>query len=251
MAEKDTEIPELDSSDIPTSLEDHLLQSTKKDQVVGSWGFHSRLDFTKMNSEETNVWFFEQVFNFLRAFFGLVVPDHIEVITYNATHQVKKENLNQMTFLDELMLILKNLKEPLWVIRLHLNIVGFLRTEWQPENPIRVMIQEPTSFIIWGGPDESGFQTFSISYSLFSKQKVGEGDSLLWSINQPLLEKAMERWEKQSAHKIDVVQGNSSQLRLYPHGFKEPAPAKAKPTPAGVTSEATADGLPDLGDLEL
>ncbi len=247
----DTLIPDVDLIDVPTGLDDLLDSSTQRKLVVGSWGFHSKLNFTKMTSEETNVWFFEQVFNFLRSFFGLVAPDHMEVITYNATKQIKKENLNQMTFLDELMLVMKNLKEPIWVIRLHLNIIGFLRTEWDPDNPVRLMIQEPTSFIVWGGPDESGFQTFSISYSLFSNQKVGNSDSLLWSINQPLLEKATQKWEKQSGKVIDVVQGNSDQLNLYRHGFQTPAPADATPRAKSTPQEPANEDIPDLSDLEL
>ena len=248
----DSDIPDLNDLDIPTGLDDLLLESTKKNQVVGSWGFHSNLNFTKMSTEETNVWFFEQVFNFLRAYFGLVVPDHMEVITYNAKKQIKKENLNQMTFLDELMLVMKNLSEPLWVIRLHLNIVGFLRTEWDPDNLVRLQIQEPANFVVWGGPDEKGFQTFSISYALFSNQKLKGEDSLLWSINQPLLEKSMRKWERQSGRRIEVVKSNSKDVSLYPHGFKAPAPKEARPSAEPLLPETPAnEAIPDLDDLEL
>ena len=252
MAKKDdTFVPDLDSLEIPTGLPDLLKESTNRNQVVGSWGFHSHVDFSKMSSEETNVWSFEQVFNFLRAFFGLVTPDHMEVITYNATKQIKKDNLNQMTFLDELMLIMKNLNEPIWVIRLHLSIVGFLRTEWSPDKPVRLMIQEPCSFIVWGGPDESGFQTCSLSYSLFSSQKLKGEDSLLWSINQPLLEKALQKWEKQSGHVIDVVQGNSKDVSLYRHGFKTPVPEGAKPSFEEELPNVSEEEIPDLDELDL
>jgi len=258
MPKKDkTELPSLDDLeefDVPTGLDDLLDESTAKRQVVGSFGFNSHIDFTKMSTEETNVWFFEQVFNFLRAYFGLVVPDRMEVVTYNANKQIKKEDLNQMTFLDELMLVMKNLKDPIWVIRLHLSIVGFLRSEWDPDNMIRVRIQEPSNFVVWGGADESGFQTFSISYSLFSKQTLKGENTLLWSINQPLLEKAMVKWEKQSGKRIEVVKGNSKDLELYRHGFKKPAPTKAKPTPSPKTDEPEGpidEGLPDLSDLDL
>lgn len=247
----ETLIPDLESLDVPTGLDDFLAESTRRKEVVGSWGFHSGLDFTKMSAEETNVWFFEQVFNFLRAFFGLVVPDRMEVITYNSSKQIKKENLNQMTFLDELMLVMKNLNEPLWVIRLHLNIIGFLRTEWDPDNPIRLQIQEPVSLIVWGGPDETGFETFSISYQLFSDQHLKGKEELLWSINQPLLEKALKRWEKQSGKQITVVQSNSQDVQLFRHGFKEPAPAKAKPGAVKVEEVPIEEMLPDVDDLEL
>lgn len=248
----ETQIPDFGEFDVPTGLDDLLRESTRKKQVVGSWGFHSNLNFTKMSTEETNVWFFEQVFNFLRSFFGLIVPDHMEVITYNANKQIKKENLNQMTFLDELMLVMKNLNEPLWVIRLHLNIVGFLRTEWDPDKLVRLQIQEPANFVVWGGPDENGFQTFSISYGLFSNQKLKGEDALLWSINQPLLEKAMRKWERQSGKRIEVVKSNSKDVNLYPHGFKSPAPAGAKPTPPAGKEEGPLDEkIPDLDDLDL
>lgn len=233
--------------DVFTDLDDYLDHSLTKKEVVGSWGFNSNLDFTKMSHEENNVWFFEQAFNFLRAFFGIVVPDSVEIITYNATKQVNRDHLDQMTFLDELMLIMKNLKEPIWVIKLQLSIVGFLRTDWDPDNPIRIRIQEPASFITWGGPDESGFQTFSISYSLFSSQKIEVENVELWSMNQPLLEKALRKWESQSGHRIEVVKGNSDELNLYQYGFKEPAPSKIN---AG-TDEGMGDMIPDIDDLDF
>lgn len=238
-----------DEMDVFTDLDDFLDHSLAKREIVGSWGFNSGLDFTKMSHEENNVWFFEQVFNFLRSFFGIVVPDKVEVITYNATKQINRENLDQMTFLDELMLIMKNLKEPIWVIKLVLSIVGFLRTDWDAENPVRLRIQEPCSFIVWGGPDESGFQTFSISYSLFSSQKIEAEDIELWSMNQPLLEKAIRKWELQSGHRIDVVRGNSEELPLYEYGFRKPAPANIRPKkePEGPLE----DSIPDLDDLNF
>lgn len=255
----ETEIPGLDDLEdfnIPTGLDDLLLESTKKNQVLGSFGFNSKIHFAKMSVEETNVWFFEQVFNFLRAFFGLVVPDRMEIVTYNAAKQIKKENLNPMTFLDELMLAMKNLKESLWVIRLHLSIVGFLRTEWDPDQIVRLRIQEPSNFVVWGGPDETGFQTFSISYDLFSNQKLKGENSLLWSINQPLLEKGLKRWERQSGHRIEVVRSNNKDVNLFPHGFKSPAPAGLKPSVSPQKKKETQEGplqdtIPNLDDLDL
>ncbi len=240
-----------DAVDLPTGLDDFHMEATERGQVVGSWGFNPTIDFTKMNAEQSNVWFFEQIFNFLRAFFGLVVPDNMEITTYNAKKQITKENLNQMTFLDELMLVLKGLTEPIWCVRLNLNIVGFLRTDWDPDKPIRLQIQEPANFIVWGGADETGFQSFSLGYKLFSEQKVEGEHGLFWSMNQPLLEKAMKKWERQSRHRIDVVKSNSDDLPLYRHGFKKPAPAKARPRPKPKDEGPVDDALPDLDDLLL
>ena len=236
---------------LPTSLDDFLMESTARGQVLGSWGFNPGVDFSRMNAEETNVWFFEQVFNFLRSFFGLVVPDSMEITLYNATRQITKENLNQMTFLDELMLVLKGLTEPMWCVRLNLNIVGFLRTDWDPDKPVRLQIQEPANFIVWGGPDENGFQAFSIGYRLFSEQKIEGEHALLWSMNQPLLEKALKKWEHQSRHRIEVVESNSDDLPLYRHGFSKPAPMKARPRPVPEEEGPPEDMLPDLDDLLL
>ncbi len=211
-----------------TSLEDYLSEMSSKNHMVGSWGFNSNRDFSKVSPEETNVWFFEQVFNFLRSFFGLVLPDNMEIITYNATQHIKKENLEQQTFLDEFMLILKNLKEPIWTFRLNLNLVGFVRTHHDLDNLVRIQIQEPSSFIVWGGPDETGFQTFSISYTLFSESVMEGSDEMLWSVNQPILEKALRKWESQTGHVIDVVESNSSNVNAFRHGFKPPQGGRPK-----------------------
>lgn len=207
-------------------LDDFLADSTERGHVVGTWGFHSNIDFTRMRPEETNVWFFEQLFNFLRSFFGLVLPDSLEIITYNATQRIEKKGLDQMTFLDELMLIMKKLKEPMWTARLNLNIIGFLRTAHDPEHPIRLQIQEPTSFICWGGPDETGFQNFSIGYTLFSSTILGGEHMELWSMNQPILEKALKKWEDQTGRMIEVVDSNGN-VPVHRYGFGKPK-AKAK-----------------------
>lgn len=210
-----------------TSIEDFLNEVSQKKQVVGTWGFNSNRDFSRASAEETNVWFFEQAFNFLRSFFGLVLPDNMEIITYNATQHLKKDGLEQQTFLDELMLILKNLKEPIWTFRLNLNLIGFIRSHHDPDNTVRVQIQEPSSFIVWGGPDETGFQNFSISYTLFSESLLEGSDEMLWSVNQPILERALKKWETQSGQMIEVVESNSSTARPFRHGFKPPARSRA------------------------
>lgn len=237
------------ANNVPTGIDDFLLESTSRGNVVGSWGFNANVDFTRMNAEESNVWFFEQVFNFLRAFFGVVIPDNLEITTYNAANKISKNNLNQMTFLDELMLAMKKLTQSIWCLKLNLNIVGFLRTDWDPDRPIRLQIQEPANFIVWGGPDETGFQAFSIGYKLFSEQKLEGEHSLLWSVNQPLLEKALAKWERQSRHRIEVVRSNSDDLSLYRHGFSRPAPPTPKPRPIPKDLGPITDTIPDLDDL--
>ena len=215
------------------NLDEYLEMQANRNEVVGSWGFSSNLNFTRMKPEETNIWFFEQVFNFLRSFFGLVVPDSMEIITYNATKQVKRQNLDQQTFLDELMLVMKGLKQHLWTIRLNLNIVGFLRTKNRPDDPVRLQIKEPCTFIVWGGPDESGFQSFSITYNLFSTTILDGEDQMLWSINQPVLEKALRKWEQQTGQRINVVDSNSAHVPVNRYGFGAPRsrPGFAAPPP--------------------
>ncbi len=211
---------------------DYINEVKNKKQVVGSWGFNSYMDFTKISSEEANVWFFEQTFNFLRSFFGLVLPDALEIITYNATKHIKRQNLDQQTFLDELMLILKGLKEPIWTLRLDLNLVGFIRSLHKLDHSVRIQIDEPSAFFIWGGPDETGFQSFSISYNLFSEGSLAGSDEMLWSVNQPLLEKALQKWEKQSGHTLEPVQSNIGSVggKTTRQGFQRPA-MKRRPPP--------------------
>lgn len=216
-------------------LDDFLDQSAEQGHLVGSWGFHSNLDFTKMKPESNNVWFFEQTFNFLRSFFGVVLPDSLELTTYNSTQRVEKKGLDQMTFLDEFMLTLKSLKEPIWTSKLNLNLVGFLRTSHDPENPIRIQIQEPTTFMVWGGPDESGFQSFSIGHTLFSDAFMESEKTELWSVNQPILEKALRKWEQQTKHRIEVVKSNAN-IPMNQYGFDKPQKGAPPPRPGKLPS---------------
>ncbi len=216
-------------------FDDFMADSADRGHVIGAWGFNSNVNFTRMKPQESNVWFFEQVFNFLRSFFGLVLPDSLEVITYNATQRIEKRGLDQMTFLDELMLIMKKLKEPLWTLRLNLNIIGFLRTAHDPENPVRLQIQEPSSFMCWGGPDETGFQKFSISYTLFSGRTLKDDHMELWSMNQPILEKALKKWEEQTGKVIEVADSTAN-VPVHRYGFQQPAkrrPIFKHPPPGG------------------
>ncbi len=233
-----------------TSPKDYMNEVKAKGHVVGTWGFNSNMDFSRIGPEETNVWFFEQTFNFLRAFFGLVMPDNMEVITYNATKHIKKDKLDQQTFLDELMLIMKSLKEPIWTLRLNLNIVGFIRSHVDPDNPVRVQIQEPSSLLVWGGPDESGFQNFSISYNLFNESELAGSDEMLWSVNQPLLEKGLRKWEMQTGHTIEAVSGNAAGRGgvTQRYGFQRPAGLKRRRPlprrPGGPVPPGAQPGVP-------
>lgn len=242
------------SFDTDLNLDDVHYRAARRGDAVGSWGFSSNIDFTRMSQEENNVWFFEQVFNFLRSFFGIVMPDSLELTTHNATQQITRGNLDQMTFLDEFMLILKNLKERIWTCKLKLSIVGFVRSDWDPDNPVRVRIQEPATFTVWGGPDEAGFQSFTVSAVLFSTRTMASAGGVeLWSANQPLLEKALKKWERQTGRRIDVVRGNSRDLNLGRHGFQRPAPVGARPTPPPEPEDTgpVEDFIPDLEDLNL
>lgn len=240
-------------SNIPLNVDDYLEGALQRGDVVGSWGFDARLNFSRMSAEESNVWVFEQVFNFLRSFFGVIMPDSMEIMLYNGKEQITRTKLDQMTFLDELMLIMKNLKEYIWVLKLNLSIVGFLRSDWNPNGSIRIRIQEPATLMIWAGPDETGFQAFTISYSLFSSQKIQDEEVELWSVNQPLLEKALQKWEKQTGRKIDRVKGNSDKLSLYQHGFKQAAPSRVatKPKPKEPEKPPNEDFIPDFEDLDI
>ncbi|MBI2346431.1 MAG: hypothetical protein HYV03_06040, partial [Deltaproteobacteria bacterium] len=110
------------------------------------------------------------------------------------------------------------------------------------------------TFLCWGGPDETGFQTLNIGYRLFSAQLVEKQGVQLWSMNQPLLEKALRKWEQQTGQSINVVEGNSPDLSLYRHGFSKPAPTapSRSPTPPPPRPAApTEDLIPDLEDLKL
>jgi hypothetical protein len=116
---------------------------------------------------------------------------------------------------------MKHLKEPLWTLRLNLNIIGFLKTAHQLDMPTRLQIQEPCNFIAWGGPDETGFQNFSISYHLFSTVVLEGEEQELWSLNQPLLEKGIRKWEAQSGQMIEVVDSTGN-APVHKYGFGPP-----------------------------
>lgn len=156
------------------------------------------------------------------------MPDSIEITTYNATKQIKKDNSDQQTFLDELMLILKQLNQPIWTLKLNLNLVGFLRTKNNLDELIRFQIQEPSTFMVWGGPDETGNQHFNISYNLFSDRVLEGSDEMLWSVNQPILEKALRKWERQTGYRINEVRSNSNHVKALPYGFDRPSSRSIK-----------------------
>ncbi|MBU0506856.1 hypothetical protein KJ708_12775, partial [bacterium] len=126
--------------------------------------------------------------------------------------------------------------EHIWTLRLNLNIVGFIRPQVDPDNMVRVQIQEPSSFIVWGGPDETGFQNFSISYQLFNESILTGSDEMLWTVNQPLLEKGLRKWEMQCGHIIEAVSSNAGPRggQATRQGFKRPISRRRRPAPRGA-----------------
>jgi hypothetical protein len=88
-----------------------------------------------------------------------------------------------------------------------------------------------------------------MGYKLFSEQKVEGEHSLLWSVNQPLFEKALKKWERQSRYMIDIIESNSDDLSLGRNGFSKPAPQRARPKPRPVDTGPVVDSIPDLDEL--
>lgn len=95
-------------------------------------------------------------------------------------------------------------------------------------------------------------------------QEVRGQGVALWSLNQPLLEKTLRKWEQQTGRRIDVVQGNSPDLALDSSGFRSPAPTAPRKGselddldldfgggPSTVSDEPKEDWIPDLEDLKF
>ena len=108
----------------------------------------------------------------------------------------------------------------------------------------------------WGGPDETGFQNFSISYTLFNESVLEGRDEMVWSVNQPILEKALKKWERQTGQMIQLIDTNSTAAPVYRHGFRKPMRRrpmlKRRPVPPlgnapGVTGRPMPAGAPSRG----
>lgn len=108
---------------------------------------------------------------------------------------------------------------PLDTLNIEVDLFVYVRTQESPERPIRAWVRLPRNeFIILGGPEnQQPYLRFETGYTLFRPlSKDYEDNSELYSLNQPLLENALRRWEQRfgAICEVDGIPG------IYEYGFK-------------------------------
>lgn len=192
----------------------------KKD--AGSWCIAPSFEFTSLSTQEVNAWFAISVVKTLDAFSELARPWRVDFNTIyrDDVEGVRLEWQPGESYQEYVEKVLKAIREypaPIYSVDIQVDLFSYFRTKTSPDLPVQAWVRLPSEFVIWGGPENpKPYLCFNVEHTLFrSLSKDSEDNKELYFLNQPLLEKALRRWEERvgSIRDVDGLSG------IYQYGF--------------------------------
>ncbi|MEH2243025.1 hypothetical protein [Nostoc sp.] len=193
----------------------------KKD--AGSWGVTPSFDFTNLSIQSVNTWYVNSLMETLNAFSDLARV--WSVFFYPSPESEIKRVVLEWKPGDSYEKYLKKVLEAIGEysaaiegLEMEVDLLVFVRTQESPNQPVRAWVRNLGNLVIWGGLEYGRpYLFFSINHTLFYSfsYPLGEDNSELYSLNQPLLENALRRWEERFGP-ISEVEGLKG---IYEYGF--------------------------------
>ncbi|MCP2728753.1 hypothetical protein [Limnofasciculus baicalensis] len=208
-------------------------------QDGGCWGITPSINLTSICTPEVNEWYATSLTKTLDAFDNLVrawlvkispgARDDVEVI-----HLEWQEKESYQLYLEKVLNTIRTYPAPVYELSIDVDLFVYVRTEEYPSKPIQSWVRLPHSeLVIWGGQAHPAdpFLYLEICHTLFGPGNKEYGpitgpypeeefeepldDNELQLLNQPLLEKALKRWEEYfgSITEVDGIPG------IYKYGF--------------------------------
>lgn len=200
-----------------------LLDTWGWKQETGSWCIAPCLDLSCFSTQEFNAWFattivktldaFSELARAWRVFFGTIYRDDVEGVKLEWELGDSHEN-----YIETVLKAIRDYPAPIFELALEVDLFVFVRTQESPKLPIRAWVRLPRNeiFIVGAAGGREPYLCFETGYTLFrSLSRDYEDNTQLYSLNQPLLENALRRWEEHfgSICEVDGIEG------IYEYGF--------------------------------
>ncbi|MEH2243027.1 hypothetical protein [Nostoc sp.] len=201
-----------------------LLDTWAGKKSAGSWGVTPPFDFTSLSIQSVNAWHINNsMMGTLDAFDELarVWSVYFSSSPFSEIKGVTLEWPPENSYEEYLENVSKAMREHCAAIErleMEVDLFVYIRTPESPDKPTRSWVRNLGRFVMWGGPEDGEpYFSFSMHHTLFYPFSYHNSadNSELYSLNQPLLENALRRWEKRfgSISEVEGLQG------IYEYGF--------------------------------
>lgn len=201
---------------------------------AGKWFIVPPFDFTNLSIQLVNAWYIDSTIGTINAFDELARVAEV-FFSPSSESDIKGVVLEWQPgnsyeeYIEHVLKAIGEYPAAIEELVMQVDLLVFVRTEESPHQPIRAWVRYLGELLIRGGPEYGEpYICFSVHHTLFYpfSYPLGANNSELYSLNQPLLENALRRWEERfgSISEVEGLQG------IYEYGFKPEEEWAAKST---------------------
>lgn len=213
----------MSNQSIEQIISDNIIQDTWEFRGdTATWYINLPLDFTGINYKKINHWYEKSVIKTLHSFSKMARIWHI---SFRANSQEKakaielewKPEVPYEQYFESFLKAIREFPHRISILEMQADFNVFINTAKSPDEATKNWVRYLGKFSFCGGKIYSHpFIYLDMNNTLFCPFSIdGKSNIKLYSLNQPLLEKALRRWEK-SIGKIDDTEGIEG---IYEYGF--------------------------------
>lgn len=213
----------MQSQSIEQNVSNNIIQDTWEiREDTATWYINLPLDFTTCSFQEVNVWYEKSVMKTLNSFSELARVWHVS-FRASPEEEVRKIELEwkpEVPYEQYYKSFLKAIREfshRISILEMQVDFNVFTNTVESPTKATKNWVRYLGKFSLCGGKIHSHpFIYLDLNNTLFCPSSIHEqNNSKLYSLNQPMLKKALSSWEK-IIGKIDDIEGIEG---IYEYGF--------------------------------
>ena len=178
---------------------------------AGNWYINLDIDLQNKSIQEINTWYKESVSKTISAFDNLVRIWKICISPCNYKLLDKvflKWELEESHegYLEKAMATIENFPDTICTLEISIDLLVFVRSNESPDKPVYTWIRNFGGFSFCGGSIHGKpFIYLDMEHTLFCPSSFfkEKNNSELYSLNQPLLEDALKRWEDKFKAEIE------------------------------------------------
>lgn len=190
---------------------------------AGSWSIDPPFDFTNLSIQLVNAWYIDSTIGTIDAFDELA---RVWKVAFGPSSESDIKGVvlewqpgnSYEEYIEHVLKAIREYPAAIEELVMRVDLLVFVRTEESPHQPIPAWVRYLGEFVIRGGPEYGEpYLYFSVHHTLFYpfSYPLGANNSELYSLNQPLLENALRRWEERFGS-ISEVEGLKG---IYEYGF--------------------------------
>lgn len=192
---------------------------------IAAWYINLKLEFASLSTKEINSWYAETFAKILEALtsFARVWQVSFKSNTKSKTTETSLKwasGVEYRNYIEGIIETIQRFPDAIEQLEINFDLSVFVRTKDSPNKPIRAWVRSLANLTIRAGKEYEKYADpviyIDMDHTLFCPSSMYEEDNgELYSLNQPLLEKALRCWEERigTINEFDGLEG------IYEYGF--------------------------------